>query len=249
MTIRQFLEKNSRILEALAALIAIMLFLFAIIKFLFEPADVEVTVSMNDANLPASIAEKYSNALDSLLKTVEKKQEKNYKMSYEGMVEVSKFLRETAKKANYVITNNSSYTIKNVDIRIKNVTKLTAWGVTGNMLQVVESQSIMRKMKIDGETGIITFGNIEKLPPKSNLVISIWGNVREFFVGDIVYVTYDGGSAKITRATEITGFNSFIYENSTYLVLLLIILNTGLFLYIVDRTREKLKKEIITKES
>lgn len=243
-TITEFLTKQSKVLQSIAALITILLFAYGIFKVFFESADLEVLVTISEANLPSSISSKYISSMRILVDKFPSKQvdaETNKALS--EVIDVSDFLTETNSKATFQIVNNSKYTLKNIDIRIKNVSKLTAWGVTGNSLQSIESSTIMKAMKEDRGTGIITFGGIEKIPPQSSLVITIWGETRQYLIEDPISVTYDGGSARMVRTSTVQGFASFVYDNTTFLVIMLAIVNIGAFLSVIDAVSSKMRKD------
>ncbi len=238
MKMKEWLLKNAKFIQALVALITLVLFIWGAVKIFFSTSDLEVVYQYSDAELPSSIGGKYSKSLGPMVEYFKK--EKNTEQ-LNNVFEVNDFLNKTRNKVKYEITNNSKYTIKNLDIRIKNVTNLTAWGVSGNILQSVESNAIMRKMRSDNSTGVITFSGIEKLPPQTTLIINIWGDIREYNLDDPIIATYDGGSSEIIRTSLVKGFDSFIYENSSFLVVMLLLLNIGGFLFIVDSFYKKIK--------
>lgn len=243
MPLYEFLTKHSRAISATAGLIVIGGFAYGIFKLFFESADLEVIVTVNDANLPTSIASKYSSSMNWFVDRFPKKEvSQDVKKALSDVLEVSSFLTETNSKATFEIDNNSNKTLKNIDIRIKNVSKLTAWGVTGNSLQTIEATEIMRAMRTDPQNGIITFGGIEKIPPQSSLIITIWGETRQYLIDDPISVTYDGGSGKVVRTSTVRGFASFIYENTTYLLILLALVNIGAFFAVIDAVSKKMKK-------
>jgi hypothetical protein len=240
MKFKEFLLENAKILQSLVALITILLFAWGIMKVFFTTSDLEVLYQYSDAEIPSSIGEKYAKNLEFFYPYLKKNKDNKL---IENVLDVNEYLNNTRNKVKFEITNNSEYTIKNLDIRIKNIKKLTAWCVTGNILQNIESNSIMRKMRNDESKGIITFSGIEKLPPRTTLIINIWGDIREYSFADPILITYDGGAAEIIRTSVVKGFNSFLFENSSFLVLLLLLVNIGGFLFVIDTICAKKKND------
>ena len=238
MNLKKFFS-ISKIVQAITALFVFVGIIYGIFEFFFKPADVEVLFSFNDADLPSSIAKMYSDSYKPLIEIIKK----NDKQLESKLVELNYFFNQTREKVKFEISNNSDKTINNVDIRIINIEELTAYGVTGNILQSVESLDIMRKMKEDKLKGIITFSGIEKLPPKSTLIINIWGEIRYSAFEYPIIVTYDGGTGKVLKTSVVKGIDSFVYENSEFLLLLLCVFNIGLFLFFFEKLCKKNRNE------
>jgi len=242
----KYLLKHQRLFETLAAILFIVLSCWGIFSLVFKTPDMEVIVTVSDANLPNSISQKYDKSILTLINKVpNRRSEPDVKKAAEDIEEVSNFLEKTKNKVTFEITNNSKINLNNIDIRIKNINDLTAWGVSGTTLQSIESSEILKTMHEDPQTGVITFACIEKIPPKTKLVITIWGKVKLYYFDDPVSITYDGGFAKVIRSTTVKGFSSFIIDNFNVLVFFMIILNIGLFLFICDRTVNKNEKSEI----
>lgn len=236
--------KYSKLIQTVAALIFIVIVIGGVIKGFFSSEDLEIVVTVTDADLPTSIASKYASGMNNFVERLPKHEaNQKIKQAMDDVIEVTQFLTQTSSKATYEIVNNSNKTLKNIDIRIMNVSRLTAWGVTGNVLQSVEASTIMRTMKKDPHGRIITFGGIEKIPPRSTLIITIWGEIQQYLIEDPISVTYDGGSGKVIRTSTVKGFASFVYENIGLLLILLGIVNIGAFLFVIDTVCNKMKKE------
>lgn len=240
----EILTKYSKQLQSVAAILVIGSFLWGGYQYFFNSTKVEIEVKINDAHLPASISSKFAANVNMLLNSISSDYLRDSLNSeINNLNEVSQFFSKTSKMATYEITNTSSYTLNNVDIRIRNVSDLTAWGTTGNALLTIETTEIMRSMKIDRQSGIISFGSIDKLPPKSTLIITVWGDVRDYYLSQPITVAYDGGSGKVIKTTSVTGFSAFIYDNTIFFIILLLLINIGSFLAIIEKVCENGNEE------
>jgi len=239
---REWLVKRGQFIIIFSSLVGLIVIigsvLYGIGSAFFTSSDVEVSYSFYDAELPTSIATEFNKVSDYVLNKLDDKNTLTIKAS---IINTLDFFTKTRNKVTFQIRNTSDRTLNNVDIRIKNVKKMTAWGVSGNILQSSEIDAIMKKMKNDETAGIVTFSNIEKLPPQTNMIIYLWGDIIQYSFDEPIMVTYDGGVGELVKTSTVIGFDSFIFENVKFLIFIWILINIAILLFVIDTYCKKKK--------
>ena len=232
-----YLKKYSVHLTAIASLIVILSSFWYIPRYLFSGNDCECIFTIEEARWPYSLSTQITEATKVIDTGMVSLLLRNKVVTI--LNDFTRFVRNTNSVGKYEIRNNSKYTLRSIEIRIMNVNNLTGWSIDSKSFLSSELEELKRKLNYDQQTSMVVLPKISVLPPGSSLVVSLWGDIMPQFIDDAILVTYEGGSAKVYRKEVVTAYNSFIINNMRELIILLIILNIGLFLFFIDRYVKK----------
>lgn len=214
------LGQHSAQLGAVAALLVIGGGIWGTMVWLFAEPDVAVEIASTEMRLPSPL----SRDLASSLRDVDPNEAESLRIA---LAELVRFLEVTDHFTIVSVVNNTSKSIENVDIRIRNVRTLTGWAVSGDAFTILERQDILERVRYDKSSNIISVSGIPRIPPQTTLELQIWADAPlvRFLAATPVTVTYDGGAGEYVRTATVSGLNAFLYENAAFLLLVLILIN------------------------
>jgi hypothetical protein len=234
MRLRSWAKENQPIFAVIGSLLVIGGFLWAVVRLVFAPPQLAITLQTSDLSLPWSL---YAR-----LERVRTRDIAGFSDSARtAIAEVAGFLRDTRSFAQLTLTNTSSESLGNVDVRFQYVHDLVGWAVESDVLDIEERKRLRDAVKYDAANGLVTLRGITRLPPKSSLKLFVWGNVSyaALLGNEQVKVTYDGGEGRVVTERTIRGVDAFIYDNSALLVLVTVLVNVGIWNATLHKRRPK----------
>jgi hypothetical protein len=220
MSYRSWAKENQPAVGLVASVLAIIAVAWATIAYVFAPPVLAIDVETSTLQLPWSMYQRLDKALatDSI------------KLSDSARIalrDVRSFLRDTKSFAQITLTNSSSRSLSNVDVRFRYVRELDGWAIEGDAFDTDEKRKLLEAVRFDPVESMLSLKNIQRFPPKSTLKLFLWGDVSYAAVlGDEqVSVTYDGGAGSIITERTIRGLDAFIYENAGLVLLIGLLIN------------------------
>lgn len=222
MSVKSWTKENEPLVTFVAAVLAIGAVLWALLKFVFAPPDLAITVQTVDLELPSYRYRQLDEALN----------RDSARLSHSSglaMRQVRGFLRDTRNFTQVTLTNSSSESLANADLRFQFVHDADGYAIEGDALDLEERSKLIDAIRLDPSNGLLTLRGIPRIPPKSTIKLYIWGDISyaALFGSDQVTVTYDGGAGKLITERTIRGLDAFIYDNSGLLVIVILLLNVG----------------------
>jgi hypothetical protein len=197
----------------------------SIAKLIFSSPDLLVTVSKENINYPSSINEDYSD----LFKFIQDSTD-NENIQYISM-NVYSYLNKTKHQWVLDINNNSSKTIKAINVRLSNVTNLTSWGVSSSYLLNDERKRLMNNIIHQDASGIVYFKDAVDLPPKANLKIYLWGEFNNYDWIESIHIDHENGTAKLEYPESFYGYR-VVVANYFFEIFIFLILTFSLIYYL-----------------
>lgn len=210
------------VLAVIASFLAIVAVAWAAIQFIFAPPTLAIEVQTNDLQMPWSVYKKMDEAIGRDSATISDS-------AKAALTTARDFLRDTENFTQISLTNSSSASLSNVDIRVHYVRDLDGWAIEGDALDGDERQRLLEAIRFDAANALVTLRGISRMPPKSTLKLYLWGNVSQFsLLGDErVSATYDGGAGEMVSQRTVRGFDAFVYDNAGLLVVTLLLFNVA----------------------
>ena len=234
MGVRAWAKENQPIFEIIGSLLLIGGFLWAAVRLVFAPPQLAVTIQNSDLRLPWYMYTRLERA---------RVQDTSFlsDSTKVALKEVSDFLRDTRNFTQITLTNTSGQSLSNLDLRFQYVHDLDGWAIEGDALDREERQRLVDAVRYDAANGLVTLRGMQRLPPKSSVKLFLWGNVSysALLGSEQAKVTYDGGNGRVVTEQTVRGVDAFIYENSALLVLVVLLVNVGIWNTILQRRRSK----------
>lgn len=218
--LKRLAEEHGASAGFLASLIAIIAIPYAVIKVVFAVPDLSIVLETTPLRLPVYIVRDVADALA--------KDSASFSDSTgRALRRVRGFLRDTETFTVITLRNNSATSLENLDLRLRNVGDADGYAVDGDGLTASERVALVEKITFDYSSRMLILRDIPRLPPQSELKVYVWGDVREaaLFGESQLTVTYDGGYGEIQRVSTVRGVDSYIFENSSILVIVFVIAN------------------------
>jgi hypothetical protein len=222
MSVKSWTKENEPLVAFLASVLFIGTVLWALLKFVFAPPDLAITVQTVDLLLPSYTYEQLAKALD-------RDSARLSAPSGLAMRQVRGFLRDTKNFTQVTLTNSSSKSLTNADLRFHYVRDADGYAIEGDALDLEERSKLVEAIRLDPSNGLLTLRGIPRIPPKSTIKLYIWGDISyaALFGSEQVTVTYDGGAGELITERTIRGLDAFIYNNSGLLVIAILLFNVG----------------------
>jgi len=222
MSYRLWAKDNQPAFGLIASLLAIIAVVWATVRYVFAPPILAIGVETSALQLPWPMYRR----LDRAIATDSAKLSDSSKLA---LAQVRDFLRDTKTFAQITLTNSSSKSLTNVDIRVRYIRDLDGWAIEGDAFDTEEKQRLLEAVRFDPVESMLSLKNIPRFPPKSTLRLFLWGDVSYTAVlGDEqASVTYDGGVGDIITERTIHGIDAFIYDNAGLLLLIGLLVNLG----------------------
>jgi hypothetical protein len=241
MTFRGWAKENQPLVSVAASFLAICGVLWAVARFVFAPPLLAINVQTTDLQLPWSMYERLDKALahdsarlsDSAAHT---------------MRQVRGFLRDTKNFTEITLTNSSSASLSNLDLRFRYVHDLDGWAIESDAFDNDEKQKLLQSVHFDPSESLLTLKSVNRFPPKTTLRLFLWGDVSyAALLGDEqISVTYDGGEGKIITERTIRGLDAFIYDNAGLMLIVALLVNLGAWNVVLrHRGRPELESQIV----
>jgi hypothetical protein len=228
--IHAWAKRNQPLAGLLASCLTIGAVLWALVKFVFAPPDLAITVNTTQLSMPwyryqeldRAIARDSARFSDSVGRTLR---------------ELRGFLRDTDNYTQVSLTNTTKRSLSNVDLRFKYVRALDGWAIDSDNLDSDERKKLLDAVKYDGAGEIVSLRSIARFPPKSTIKVSLWGDIgtSPFLEDDQVIVTFDGGVGERIRERTVRGVDAFIYDNAGLLTLAVLLLNAFIWSLVAPR--------------
>lgn len=237
--IRKWLDEQSSVLGAIAAIVGILGVVWAVVHFVFSPPDLALVVRQSPLAFPSRLFLRLDNALDAdsaqLTDSVAR-----------PLREIRGFLRDTRNYTAITLRNNTSRSMTNLDFRVQYVRELDGWGIEADHLTRSERTALVEAITYDYTGSLVVLRGIERLPPKSSLTVYLWGDVafRALLGSEQVLVSYDGGAGKLEQEAVVRGVDAFIYQNAGFLFLILLGVNVAFLSHLKSGTRDPTNDEI-----
>lgn len=217
---RENIVKFNNAIKPYYAFLFMLAFLWGIIftsyKLIARPPGLSVAINKEIINYPSKINNEIIDVYNHFKNSEDNKQIKA------SIFKLYNYLINTQDYWGITISNNSSKIIRDINIRILNVSDLTSWGVSSNYLLDKEKQKIIDNVSFNESSGIINLKNSVTLPPEASLCIHLWGAFDEFNFSENVFVIHDGGTGKIIKTAEVSGLEAFIANSAGEILFLLI---------------------------
>lgn len=219
---REYIERINNAIKPYYLFLLMIVFiiglLFTTYSILIRPSGLTVSIDKEEINYPSKI----NNEIIKTYKYIENSNE-NLEIK-SSIIKLYNYLINTQDYWKITISNNSSKSIDNINIRILNVSDLTSWGISSDYLIDDEKQKIMESLSYIESSGIINLRNSINLPPETTLCIYLWGVFEEFSFKTNVFVVHDGGTGKIIKTEEVSGIRAFIANSAIEILILLILI-------------------------
>jgi len=191
---------------------------FAIYKFVVQPADLSVSINKRETNFPNSINESFRKVYKFISDSSKSTEVKG------DAVAVYNYLINTNSFWALTLTNESGKTIKNIRLRITNVTAINSFGISSPYLLMEESNELLKRLSFQEHSGIVYLDKIEELPKNATITIYLWGKMPSLTLDDNVFVSYEGGEGQLSNETVVSGFKAYLvnYIYEIFLVAILI---------------------------
>lgn len=225
---RAFLERNGAWLGALTSLVTVAGLVWGIGAWLLGTPKVSITVKNHPVAFPSKLTSEFNRKIGNI-RLVDLARADSI---FSPLVALGDFLEDTRHFVVVTIENGRDQSLKNVDIRVTGLTRLTGYSVDGDELVTSERSALRDSARFDGASGILTVGTIPRIAPRTSLRILIWGSGPPFGYYDEVPVSvvFDDGHGDIVRTEEIRGADAFVYSHAALLFFLLILANTAIVL-------------------
>ncbi len=124
------------------------------------------------------------------------------------------------------LTNRSTSTIKDLSARVPNVWKAEFFSVQCDTCTQAEKDSILDLCKFDTFSNHVVIGPIPKVPPKSTILISIFGDFGAG-LGPAATASYVDGDARLVKPEKVEGLEAVIARLGPFGFLVLALLFAG----------------------
>jgi hypothetical protein len=201
-------------------------------KIIISPSDLRINIRNEAVVYPKSVADnfievnKYLSENDTLLG-------KGYS--------AYNFLSKTTDIKTITIKNTSDRTLRDVNFKHLNTRNLNAYSITSTFLTSKEQDDLYANLVEDDKREIVYLNRSIDLPPKKELIISLWGSFNDDTINQNVIVGYEGGDAYFENQYMVSGFQGYIYENTFPFIVLIIII----FCLVYYMGIEDVKKNIV----
>lgn len=224
-----WLTKAGPALGAVAAALVIIGAIFTGGRWLLSAPALSIQVTTVDVAYPPRIVGAVQKQLPyGALRVLAQRKDTLWK----ALAGLDDFLRETERQLTIAVSNNTSQSLTNLDIRISGAQQATAWSYGGDVFTRPELDRLTDSTKYEQGTDVLRVPVISRIPPKRTLNIYLWGKFPDFYSFDRerVEATYDGGVGQIVPQTTVTGKDAFVYGNGAFILLMIIVFNAGYWL-------------------
>jgi len=226
-------EKIEKKVKPYHSLIVMLIFLvsgiIAVYQFVVKPPDLSIEIKKNEVNFPSSLSKK----LDHLLRYLADSSKND--TAFENAGTLREYLVNTDYYWSITFKNETRLAIKSVNARIVNVSALNAWAVSSTYFSEKEKNAILQKISFEPQSGIIYLDKLDELPSKADLTIYVWGKLPTLSLDENIYVNYEGGSARIGKHLDVTGFKAYIVEYIYELFFILLLIFIAIYIRVVKK--------------
>lgn len=220
-------------IEPYHSLIAMIIFfaglLGGIYKLIVRPPNLAVSIHNQSIEYPSTINSKFESIYKFISDSVKKD------VLLKNAKDINEYLLYTSDYWEIKFTNETSTTIKGIQLRITKAASLNASTISSSFFLEEEAKQISKNIHFEKQSGVILLNQVPEIPPKAEVSIFLWGKIPSMTYNENVYVTYDGGEAKPENEITVSGFKAYLVD---YIYELLILL----FLVFIILYRNQLKK-------
>jgi len=178
----------------------------AVYAFLFRPQDLSVFVQREEVNFPVNINDEfvhvYNFVADSCRdSTVVADTRATYR-----------YLQNTNNFWIITLRNETKKSLKNIVLRITDVSSLGAWAVNSDFLLQSERDKLVKSFTFDSTNSVVALNNIESLPGAEQIKLYIWGKLSTLNLDENLIVTYEDGQGHVGHEYKASGFKAFLCE-------------------------------------
>lgn len=224
-----FLTKYAPVFGAIAASLVIIGTVFTAGRWLLSAPPLAVQLTVTDVAYPPRIVGAVQKQLPyGVLRELAKGKDTLWK----AVAGLDDFLRQTDRQLTVAVSNNTSRSLTNLDIRISGVEQVTAWSYGGDVFTRAELDRLMDSTKYESGAQVLRLPVLGRIPPKRTLNVYLWGKFPDYYSFDRerVEATYDGGVGVIIPQETVTGKDAFVYRNGGFILLMIIVANAGYWL-------------------
>lgn len=224
-----FLTKYAPVFSAIAASAVIIGLVFSAGRWLLSAPPLAVQVTVTDVAYPPRIVGAVQKQLPyGVLRELAKGKDTLWK----AVAGLDDFLRQTDRQMTIAISNNTSRSLTNLDVRISGVEQATGWSYGGDVFTRAELDRLTDSTKYESGAQVLRLPVLQRIPPKRTLNIYLWGKFPDYYSFDRerVEATYDGGVGVIVPQETVTGKDAFVYRNGGFILLMILVANAGYWL-------------------
>lgn len=226
---REKIESFNNSLKPYYTLIGMILFFITLFVtsygILIKSPDLSVSIEKENINYPSSINEHYNNVYNYIIG-----QNPNSELRTSAST-VYDYLLRTKQSWTIRLKNETNKTLEKVNMRVINVSQITAWAVSTDFLLEEEKKKVLDKVKYQKNSGVVYLSDFISLPPQSSVSIFLWGKFDESFWNDNTIVTYDGGTGVIEKNIQVAGFKAYLVDYFFEIVFFSILIFSAVYIY------------------
>lgn len=230
LIMRKFIEQINEKLKPYYSLLTMVFFfitsIIALMGWLSSSNDLGVEVSYEKTNLPSTLQKEYNDVFNYIQQHTDDNTIKNSATS------LYKYLIDTQEQKTIKITNNTTEIIKEINLRDCNVVELTSFGVSTTMRNSKESSVILKNVRHDSKSRILTLSEPLTLMPGEIMYLYLWGTFSHGREKDNLFITHQNKIAPINLSKEYTGIAALLaeYYMPLFALLLLFIVVSGYYM-------------------
>ncbi len=237
---RKLIEQiNDRLKPYYSLLTMVFFFITSIISLfslLSSPKDLGVEVSYEKINLPSTLQDSYNNVFNYI------QQNSDDNAIKQNTTVLYKYLIDTQEQKTIKITNNTKEIINEINLRDCGVVELTSYGVSTSMKVSKESDDILKNIRYDSKSRILTVNEPLSLMPGETLYLNLWGSFAHGREEDNLFVNYHNKLASINLSKKYIGMAALLaeYYIPFFALLLMFIVVSG---YYITKYAQNANKE------
>lgn len=201
--------------------------IFGVWSYFSVGSDITIRYHKQEIRLPEKVAEPIEET-ESILDSIRNNNSnvKGIEKAITNQRYVKAYIKDTKYFLRIGIENESSSTLQDVRIRVRNVKSLNGLSIASHLFTSKEIEELYQGLDHDDYGNVINVPNIESFPPGGRLVLYVWGDIESpVTFSQPVSAVYNGGEGTVVYSTTISGVTAFIYEYSVPILIFIIILN------------------------
>lgn len=193
-------------------------------NFIISPSHLRIEVKTDQVSYPNSLYE----SQEEVRKYLSEESDKYDSLKY-NLINISSFLQKTTEIKEIKLINTSSKTLHAVRFKYLNANNWTSYSVTSTYLTSNEEKELYSNLHLDEKRKIIYLKNTIDIPPKSEVIITLWGSFNENILNNNIIVTYSGGDGFIEESYTVSGIKGYFINNLFEFCLIILIIFSIVF--------------------